>query len=225
MRRAQAFPGRVRARAALLSCRWGDLSVMTLYSRSDDPHSHCVRIVLAAKGLVVDVVEVDPARPPEDLIDLNPYQSVPTLVDRDLVIYGAGIICEYLDERFPAPALLPGDPGGRAQARVALHRIEQDWYSLVPALGGAERRDEQRARRLMLEAVLAAEPLFRLKPWFLSDQFSLLDAAVAPLLWRLPHWRVQLPEGATALTRYGQRVLAHPAVRASLSEAEQAMRA
>ena len=198
---------------------------MTLYSRGDDPHSHWVRIVLAAKGLEARVVDVDPARPPEDLIDLNPYQSVPTLVDRELVVYGAGIVSEYLDERFPAPALLPGDPGGRAQARVALHRIEQDWYALVPALEGGERRDEQRARRLMLEAVLAAEPLFRLKPWFLSDQFSLLDAAVAPILWRLPRWRVSLPDGAAALERYGQRLLAHPAFRASLSEAEQAMRA
>lgn len=198
---------------------------MTLYSRADDPHSHWVRIVLAAKGLEVRLVDVDPARPPEDLIDLNPYQSVPTLVDRDLVVYGAGIVSEYVDERFPAPALLPGDPGGRAQARVALHRIELDWYALVPALEGGERRDEQRARRLMLEAVLAAEPLFRLRPWFLSEQFSLLDAAVAPILWRLPRWRVSLPAGAAALERYQQRLHAHPAFRASLSEAEQAMRA
>lgn len=197
---------------------------MTLYSRGDDPHSHRVRIVLAAKGLEARVVEVDPARPPEDLIDLNPFQAIPTLVDRDLVAYGAGIITEYLDERFPAPALLPGDPAGRAQARVALHRIEQDWYALVSLLEGGEKRDETRARRLLLEAVLAAEPLFRLKPWLLSDHFSLLDAAVAPILWRLPHWRVTLPAGATPLERYSQRVFAHPAFRASLSEAERDMR-
>jgi RNA polymerase-associated protein len=197
---------------------------MTLYSRGDDPHSHRVRIVVAAKGLEVRVVECDPARPPEDLIDLNPFQSVPTLVDRDLVVYGAGIVSEYLDERFPAPALLPGDPAGRAQARVVLHRIEQDWYALVPSLESGERRDEQRARRLMLETVLATEPLFRARPWFLSDQFSLLDATVAPILWRLPHWRINPPAGSTALERYQQRVFAHPAVRASLSEAERDMR-
>ena len=199
--------------------------MMTLYSRGDDPHCHRVRIVLAAKGLEARIVEIDPARPPEDLIDLNPFQSVPTLVDRDLVVYGAGIIAEYLDERFPAPALLPGDPGGRAQARVALHRIEQDWYALVPLLEGGEKRDETRARRLMLEAVLAAEPLFRIKPWFLSDHFSLLDAAVAPVLWRLPRWRVTVPAGTTPIERYCQRVFAHPAFRASLSEAERDMRA
>lgn len=199
--------------------------MMTLYSRGDDPHCHRVRIVLAAKGLEARIVEIDPARPPEDLIDLNPMQSVPTLVDRELVVYGAGIIAEYLDERFPAPALLPGDPGGRAQARVALHRIEQDWYALVPLLEGGEKRDETRARRLMLEAVLAAEPLFRIKPWFLSDHFSLLDAAVAPVLWRLPRWRVTVPAGTTPIERYCQRVFAHPAFRASLSEAERDMRA
>jgi RNA polymerase-associated protein len=198
---------------------------MTLFSRGDDPHSHRVRIVLAAKGLEARIVEVDPARPPEDLIDLNPFQAIPTLVDRDLVAYGAGIITEYLDERFPAPALLPGDPAGRAQARVALHRIEQDWYALVPLLDGGEKRDETRARRLLLEAVLAAEPLFRVKPWFLSDHFSLLDAAVAPILWRLPHWRVTPPAGTTPLERYSQRAFAHPAFRASLSEAERDLRA
>jgi RNA polymerase-associated protein len=197
---------------------------MTLYSRGDDPHSHCVRIVIAAKGLEARIVEVDPARPPEDLIDLNPFQSVPTLVDRELVIYGAGIISEYLDERFPAPALLPGDPAGRAQTRVALHRIEQDWYGLVPHLEGGEKRDETRGRRLMLEAVLAAEPLFRVKPWFLSDHFSLLDAAVAPILWRLARWRISVPAGATPLERYSQKVFAHPAFRASLSERERGMR-
>jgi RNA polymerase-associated protein len=198
---------------------------MTLYSRGDDPHCQRVRIVLAAKGLEARIVEIDPARPPEDLIDLNPLQSVPTLVDRDLVVYGAGIITEYLDERFPAPALLPGDPAGRAQARVALHRIEQDWYALVPLLEGGEKRDETRARRLMLEAVLAAEPLFRLKPWFLSDHFSLLDAAVAPVLWRFPRWRVTVPAGSAPIERYCQRLFAHPAFRASLSEAERDMRA
>lgn len=198
--------------------------MMTLYSRGDDPHCHRVRIVLAVKGLETRIVEVDPARPPEDLIDLNPFQSVPTLVDRDLVVYGAGIVGEYLDERFPVPALLPGDPAARAQARIALHRIEQDWYALVPLLEGGERREETRARRLMLEAVLAAEPLFRVKPWFLSDQFSLLDAAVAPILWRLPHWRVTVPAGVAALERYAQRVFSHPAFAHSLSETERSMR-
>jgi RNA polymerase-associated protein len=198
--------------------------MMTLFSRADDPHSHRVRIVVAAKGLAVRIVEVDPSRPPEDLIDLNPYQAVPTLVDRELVVYEAGIISEYLDERFPSPALLPVEPGARAQARVALHRIEQDWYALAPALESGERRDRERVRRILLESLVAAEPLFRARTWFLSDQFSLLDAAVAPVLWRLSHWQVELPASAVALDRYARRVFVHAAFRASLSGAELEMR-
>jgi RNA polymerase-associated protein len=198
---------------------------MTLYSRVDDPHCHMVRIVLAAKGLEVDVVDCDPARPPEDLIDLNPFLSLPTLVDRDLVVYGPAIICEYLDERFPVPALLPGDPGGRAQARIVRQRIEQDWYSLVPVLEGGDRRELQRAGRLLLENLVGSEPLLRLKPWFLSDQFSLIDAAVAPILWRLPHWGVALPPAAPAVARYAGRLLAHPAVRSSIAGVGREMRA
>ena len=199
--------------------------MVTLYSRSVDPASHRVRIVLAAKVLEARVIEVDPARPPEDLIDLNPYQSVPTLVDRDLVIYEARIICEYLDERFPAPALLPVDPAARAQARVALHRIEQDWYSLAPALEAGDRRDQQRVRRLLLESIVASEPLFRMRPWFLSDQFSQLDAAAAPILWRLPRWEIRLPTSAQSVERYTKRVFAHPAFQASLGREEREMRA
>jgi len=198
--------------------------MMTLFSRGDDPRSHRVRIVTAAKGLETRIVEVDPSRPPEDLIDLNPYQAVPTLVDRDLVVYEAGIICEYLDERFPAPSLSPVDPAGRAQARVALHRIELDWYSLVPELESAERRDQQRARRRLQESIVAAEPLFRIKAWFLSDHFSQLDAAIAPMLWRLPRWGMELPDAAQSVERYARRVFSHPAFGASLSEAEREMR-
>ena len=145
--------------------------MMTLYSRAVDPRSHRVRIVLAEKGLEAHVVETDPVRPPEDLIDLNPYQTVPTLVDRDLVVYEPGIICEYLDERFPHPSLASTDPAARAQARVALRRIEQDWYAVADALepgAGVERRERERARKMLAESILASEPLFRVRPWFLS---------------------------------------------------------
>jgi len=164
------------------------------------------------------------AHPPEDLIDLNPYQTVPTLIDRDLVVYEARIVCEYLDERYPHPALLPSDPAGRAQTRVALHRIEQDWYALLPALEGSDRREQLRARRLLRDSVIAAEPLFRARPWFLSDQFSMLDVAVAPMLWRLRRWEIEVADTAQSVQRYAQRLFARPGFRAGLSAAEREMR-
>jgi RNA polymerase-associated protein len=204
--------------------------MMTLYSRADDPRCHRVRIVLAEKALDVRIVETDPARPPEDLIDLNPYQSVPTLVDRDLVVYEPGIICEYLEERFPHPSLASSDPGARAQARLALRRIEQDWYAVADSLAntvGVDRRERDRARKMLGESVLASEPLFRARTWFLSDQFSQLDAAVAPILWRLPKWEIDvaaIAAAAPSVDRYATRVFARPSFMRSLSEAERNMR-
>jgi RNA polymerase-associated protein len=204
--------------------------MMTLYSRADDPRCHRVRIVLAEKGLDVRIVETDPARPPEDLIDLNPYQTVPTLVDRDLVVYEPGIICEYLDERFPHPSLASTEPAARAQARVALRRIEQDWYAIADTLEprtGNDRRERERARKILAESIVASEPLFRVRPWFLSEQFSQIDAAVAPILWRLPRWEIDvasLAAAAPAIERYASKVFARPSFVRSLSEAERAMR-
>jgi RNA polymerase-associated protein len=203
---------------------------MTLYSRALDPRCHRVRIVLAEKGLETRIVETDPVHPPEDLIDLNPYQTVPTLVDRDLVVYEPGIICEYLDERFPHPSLASTDPAARAQARVALRRIEQDWYVAAEALepaSGNDRRDRDRARKMLAESVLASEPLFRVRPWFLSDQFSQLDAAVAPILWRLPRWDIDLAAlgaAAPSIERYAARLFMRPSFVRSLSAAERSMR-
>ena len=220
------------ARAPSVGCgRPGSATrVMTLYSRADDPRCHRVRIVLAEKGLDARLVETDPTRPPEDLIDLNPYQTVPTLVDRDLVVYEPGIVCEYLDERFPHPSLASPDPAARAQARVALRRIEQDWYAVADALEpgqGADRRERERARKMLAESILASEPLFRMRPWFLSEQFSQLDAAVAPILWRLPRWGVDvgsLAVAAPAIDRYATRAFARPSFVRSLSAVERGMR-
>jgi RNA polymerase-associated protein len=197
---------------------------MTLYSRSDDPRCHRVRLVLTEKELDVRVVEVDAARPPEDLIDLNPYQTLPTLVDRDLVVYDAGIICEYLDERFPHPGLMPADPAARAHARVALRRIEQEWYAVADELQSVERRERDRVRKVLAESILASEPLFKLRPWFLSDQFSLLDAAIAPVLWRLPDWGVDLGSTAAGVERYSRKVFARASFLASLSPRERESR-
>jgi len=197
---------------------------MTLYSRGDDPRCQRVRIVLAEKELDARIVEVDASRPPEDLIDLNPYQTLPTLVDRDLVVYDAGIICEYLDERFPHPGLMPADPAARAHTRVALRRIEQEWYVVADELVRTDRRDRDRARKALAESILASEPLFRLRPWFLSDQFSLLDAAIAPVLWRLSGWGVDLGTNAPGVERYARKVFARASFVASLAPRERESR-
>ena len=190
--------------------------MMTLYSRAVDARCHRVRLVLAEKALATRIVETDLVRPPEDLIDLNPYQTVPTLVDREVVVYEPSIICEYIDERFPHPSMSSTDPGARAHARLALRRIEQEWYAVADALepgSGADRRDKERARKMLTESILASEPLFRMRPWFLSDQFSQLDAAVAPILWRLSRWDVDaaaITAAAPSVDKYATKVFARP---------------
>jgi RNA polymerase-associated protein len=200
-------------------------SAMTLFSAPGDAWSHCVRIVLAEKGIPIEIIDVVPGRLPEDLLDLNPYHSVPTLVDRDLVLYDSRVIMEYLDERFPHPPLMPVDPVSRAQVRLTLHRLERDWYAAAAAIDAAEPREQAARRKELRETVLQGADLFKVKPYFLSAEFSLLDATIAPILWRLPHWGIDLPlPQAQPIMRYAQMVFSRPAFRASLSPAEQAMR-
>jgi len=195
--------------------------VMTLYSRADCPLSHRVRIVLAEKGISADVVDVDINNPPEDLIDINAYTSVPTLVDRDLVLYDSMIIMEYLDERFPHPPLMPVDPVARARTRMMLHRIDKDWYSIVGDLTGAEGDRSAKARKSMHDDFVMLAPLLAKKPYFMSDEFALIECSVAPILWRLPVYGVELPSQLKPLLRYAERIFSRPSFRASLSEAEQ----
>jgi RNA polymerase-associated protein len=198
---------------------------MTLFSSPTDPASHRTRIVLSEKGIEIEVVSVTPGRFPEDLLDLNPDHTLPTLVDRDLVLYDSRVIMEYLDERFPHPPLMPVDPVSRAQFRLALHRIERDWYGLAAQIdkegagkGGAKMRSDLR------DLVLQTSDFFKVKPYFLSDDFSLVDASIAPILWRLPHYEIEIPKDNIALLKYQARVFARPAFRASLSEQEREMR-
>jgi len=198
--------------------------VMTLFSRGDDPLSHRVRIVVAVKSLEVRVVEVDPARPPEDLIDLNPYQAVPTLVDRDLVIYGAGIICEYLDERFPAPSLMPVDPGREG---AGTPRAAQDRTGLVFARAGARvgrtSRTAASAPRAAGEHVDRGSAVSRATVVPLGPLLAAgCGGGAHPLA--AASLEVELPDSAQAAERYSKRVFAHPAFLASLSRAEREMR-
>ncbi|MEF8834280.1 MAG: glutathione S-transferase N-terminal domain-containing protein [Halofilum sp. (in: g-proteobacteria)] len=199
-------------------------SVMTLYSAPDCIFSHRARVVLAEKDIQSAINYVDPDDPPEDLRDLNPYSSLPTLVDRDLVLYDSRVIIEYLDERFPHPPMMPVDPVSRAHTRLALFRIETDWYRLLPDLEGSERGPRDKARKELRESVIAANDVFAVRPFFLSDEFTMVDASIAPILWRLPRWNIELPKEAAAVQAYGERLFGREGFRRSLSEAESAIR-
>jgi len=201
-------------------------SVMTLFSAPDDPASHRTRIVLAEKGVEIEIVNVTPGRFPEDLLDLNPDHSLPTLVDRDLVLYDSRVIMEYLDERFPHPPLMPVDPVSRAQFRLALHRIERDWYGLANQIDSepATARNLTKMRSDLRDLILQSVDFFKIKPYFMSDEFSLVDASIAPILWRLPRYQIELPREAVPLLKYANTVFSRPGFRMSLSEQEREMR-
>jgi RNA polymerase-associated protein len=199
---------------------------MTLFSKADDPWSHRTRIVLAEKSIHAETIDVHDGNLPEDLLDLNPYHTTPTLVDRDLVLYDSRVIIEYLDERFPHPPLMPVDPVARAQFRVALYRIERDWYSLASQIEDpADRKLGVRARKILRDSILASTDVFKARPYFLSDEFSLVDATIAPILWRLQRWEIDIPPQSQAVSRYASLLFARPAFRQSLSRIEQDMHA
>ena len=195
-------------------------SVMTLFSDSTDIYSHRVRIVLAEKGINVEIIYVDPATPPEDLIELNPYASVPTLVDRDLVLYDSQVIMEYLDERFPHPPLMPVDPVSRGSTRMTLKRIQRDWDPLVDILERDSGSGVDKARKDLTESLIVVTPIFAQKPFFMSEEFSLMDCAVAPILWRLSKYKIELPASTKPLKDYCKRIFLMDSFRASLSDAE-----
>jgi len=198
---------------------------MTLFSKSVCVHSHRARIVLAEKSISVDLIDVEGPELPEDLLDLNPYHSLPTLVDRDLVLYDSRVIMEYLDERFPHPPLMPVDPVSRAQFRLALFRIEKDWYELADKIeSSGDTKSANQARKQLKESLLSSGEIFATKPFFISDDFSLVDCTVAPILWRLQHFGIELPGNVRAIQQYMDRIFSRPSFQASLSELEQEMR-
>ncbi len=199
-------------------------SVMMLYSAAESIHCHRVRIVLAEKDITVDIENIDPDNKPEDLLHLNPYNSIPTLIDRDLVLYDSRVISEYLDERFPHPPLMPVDPVSRAGSRLALFRIEKDWYSLLPDLESSNEESRVRAAKILQDSLIASADVFAIKPFFLSDEFTLVDATLAPLLWRLRHYGVDLPSEAKPVTDYAERLFDREGFQLSLTELERDMR-
>ena len=198
-------------------------SVMTLYSDARSPYSHRVRMVLAEKNITVDIVDVDPLQLTDDVMDLNPYGTLPTLVDRDLVLYESRIIMEYLDERFPHPPLLPVDPVSRAGSRLFMYRVDRDWYSLMDIIleGG---KSATKARKDLRDSLTATAPVFASKPFFMSDDLTLVDCSIAPLLWRLPMLGVELPAQAKGVTAYANRLFQRKSFRDSLTELERELR-
>jgi len=200
-------------------------SVMNLYSHADDMYSHQTRIVLAEKGVGVDIHLVDLANLPEDLLELNPYGTVPTLIDRELALYEASIIIEYLDERFPHPPLMPVYPVSRGRSRLMMHRVEQDWYSLAKIIINGPAAAAGKARQELKESLLSVAPILNEAPYFMSEEFSLVDCYLAPLLWRLPVFGIELEgEGSKELKGYMLKLFERESFQASLTEAERELR-
>ena len=200
---------------------------MTFYSDGLDHYSQRVRLVLCEKGVSVDVIDVDPANKPEDLADLNPYNSLPTLIDRDLVLYEAQVIMEYLDERFPHPPLLPVYPVARAQSRLHVYRIQREWCGLVDTIVAGRSKETviDKARKELRESLIGIAPIFSDKPFFMSEEFTLVDCCVAPILWRLPLMGIDLPARQTKpIQAYMERIFDRDSFQASLSEVELDMR-
>ena len=196
---------------------------MTLFSDASDHYSHRVRMVVAEKGVNVDIVDVSPGKKPEDLAEINPYNTLPTLLDRELVLFESTVIMEYLDERFPHPPLLPVYPVARAQSRSLIHRIEKDWTRNVDLLMSGRSRENTlaKARKELTESLITVAPIFADKPFFMSDEFTLVDCCVAPILWRLKYMGIKLPERqARPMRKYMREIFSRASFRGSLTETE-----
>ena len=202
-------------------------SSMTFYSDNLSHYSHRVRIVLAEKGVTVEMIECDRQHPPAELADLNPYNSLPTLVDRDLILYESKVMMEYLDERFPHPPLLPVYPVARAESRLYIHRIEKDWCSLLDSIQHSRSENVvTKSIKELRESITAIAPIFSDKPFFMSEEFTLVDCCLAPVLWRLPSLGVDIRSSKQTkpLLAYMDTLFERESFQASLSEQEREMR-
>lgn len=198
--------------------------MMTLYSGTTDPYSQRCRIVLFEKDMDFQVIDVDMFNKPEDLAVINPYNKVPVLVERDLVLYEANIINEYIDERFPHPQLMPADPVMRARARLFLHRFENELYCHIDAIEHGTQKVADKARQAVRDNLTQIAVVFVKQKYMLGDEFSMLDVAIAPLLWRLDHYGIQLGKEAAPLMKYAERLFSRPAYIEAMTPAEKAMR-
>ncbi len=197
--------------------------MMRLYSGTTCPYSHRCRIVLYEKGMDFEVIDVDLMNRAEDIAVINPYNKVPVLVERDLILYEANIINEYIDERFPHPQLMPPDPVMRGRARLFLHRFEQELYSQVDIIehGG---KNADKARTVIRDNLTQLAQILTKQKFLLGDEFSMLDVAIAPLLWRLEHYGIQMGKDAAPLMKYAERLFSRQGFIDALTPSERAMR-
>jgi RNA polymerase-associated protein len=198
--------------------------MMTLYSGTTDPFSQRCRNVLYEKGMDFQIIDVDMYNKPEDLAVMNPYNQVPVLVERDLVLYESNIINEYIDDRFPHPQLMPADPVMRARARLFLFRFEKELFSNIEAIEKGSQKAAEKARSVIRDNLSQIAPVFSKQKHMLGEEFSMLDVAIAPLLWRLDYYDIQMPKQCAPLMKYAERLFSRPAFIESLTPSEKVMR-
>jgi RNA polymerase-associated protein len=198
--------------------------MMTLYSGTTDPFSQRCRNVLYEKGMDFQIIDVDMYNKPEDLAVMNPYNQVPVLVERDLILYESNIINEYIDDRFPHPQLMPADPVMRARARLFLFRFEKELFAHLEAIEKGSQKSADKARGIIRDNLSQIAPVFTKQKHMLGDEFSMLDVAIAPLLWRLDYYDIQMPKQAAPLLKYAERLFSRPAFIESLTPSEKVMR-
>jgi len=202
----------------------GRRSVMALFSSPDCIFSHSCRFVLVEKAVECDVIDTSGGEAAQELAQLNPYNETPALVDRDLVIYGAQIINEYLEERLPHPPLMPVDPVNRARARLIMMRFDREWISVYARVADDNRSLTAEQRKEIRDGLISMSPALSEQPYMLGEEFSLVDCVIAPFLWRLPVMGIDLPHQASAVTDYADRLFNRPAFDSSLTEVEREMR-
>ncbi len=202
-------------------------SSMTLFSDPMCQYSHRVRIVLAEKGVTVDIEDIDPKAVTEEILEANPYGTLPTLVDRDLALYESNVVMEYLDERFPHPPLLPVYPVARAESRLWIYRIERDWCVLIDQIKASpDGKKADAARKEFRESLVTIAGIFEEMPYFMSEEFTLVDCCLAPMLWRLPELGISLPNNrhVKPLHEYMERLFERPSFQESLTDLEREIR-
>ena len=200
------------------------MHTMTLYSDPNSAQSHRVRIVLGEKDLIFNVEDIITGQNNEDLIALNPNNTTPTFVDRNLVLYESRVIMEYLDERFPHPPLMPVDPVIRAKTRMVLHYIEKDLYGLLDDIKSSGEKKSSAAKLKLKENLMLSLDFIQGKKFFLSDDFSIIDCSMAPILWRLPEYGIELPKSAKPILKYADKLFERNSFVENLSEQEEEMR-